>query len=193
MRVEHLDRVAGDRAGRVVVTAREREQVGEREAGLEQAQPGAQDVGVGLGVAGASVALLRDDQPLAHDRVEQRRRHADAGGELVEGRAARRHPPARRPPRPRAGTSAASSSPASRRRITASEKPWRWSSLMRCEPLDVVGAVPGDAALPPGRREQLALLVEADGVDRHLGAPGELLDPDLRLDRGGRGARSHER
>ena len=50
---------------------------------------------------------------------------------------------------------------------------------MRCEPLDVVGAVPGDAALPAGRREQLALLVEADGVDGDLGAAGQLLDPDL--------------
>ena len=50
---------AGDRAGRVVVTAREREQVGEREAGLEQPQPGAQHVGVGGGVAGHAVALLR--------------------------------------------------------------------------------------------------------------------------------------
>ncbi len=49
---------------------------------------------------------------------------------------------------------------------------------MRAEAVDVVGAVPGDAALAAGRREQLALLVEADGVDRHVGAPGELLDPD---------------
>ena len=70
---------------RVVVTASEREQIGEREAGLEQAQPGAQDVGVGRGVAGAAVALLRDDEALACDRVEQRRRDADAGRELVEG------------------------------------------------------------------------------------------------------------
>ena len=49
--VEHLDRVAGDRARRVVVAARQREEVGEREAGFEQAQAGAQHVGVGRGVA----------------------------------------------------------------------------------------------------------------------------------------------
>ena len=54
---------------------------------------------------------------------------------------------------------------------------------MRLQPLDVVGAVPGDAARTAGRREQLALLVEADGVDRDVGAPGQLLDPDLGLDR----------
>ena len=59
---------------------------------------------------------------------------------------------------------------------------------MRLQPLDVLGAVPGDAALPAGRREQLALLVEADGVDRDLGAAGELLDSDVAGDRG-----SHER
>ena len=50
---------------------------------------------------------------------------------------------------------------------------------MRCSRSTCSGAVPGDAALPAGRREQLALLVEADGVDGDLGAAGELLDPDL--------------
>ena len=50
--------------------------------------------------------------------------------------------------------------------------------LDAAEPVDVLVAVPGDAPLAAGRREQLALLVEADGVDRHVGAPGELLDAD---------------
>ena len=59
---------------------------------------------------------------------------------------------------------------------------------MRLQPLDVLGAVPGDAALAAGRREQLALLVEADGVDRDVGPAGELLDPD-----GAGDPRSHER
>ena len=84
VRVEHLDRVGGDGAGRVVVPARQREEIGEREAGFEEPQPGAQHVGVGLGVARRAVALLRDDQTLACDRVEQRRGHADARRELVE-------------------------------------------------------------------------------------------------------------
>ena len=48
---------------------------------------------------------------------------------------------------------------------------------MRLEALHVLVAVPGDAALPPGRREQPALLVEADRVDRDVGAAGELLHP----------------
>ena len=39
-----------------------------------------------------------------------------------------------------------------------------------------------------GRGQQLALLVEADGVDGHVGPPGELLDPD-----GGGVRGSHER
>ena len=37
--VEHLDRALGDLACSVVLTAREREELGEREAGLEQSQP----------------------------------------------------------------------------------------------------------------------------------------------------------
>ena len=104
----------GDRARRVVVAARQREEVGEREARFEQSEPGAQDVGVGLGVARrvrrAAAATIR---PSRADRVEQRCRHADARGELVEreqlGVACLR---ARRPRR-RAARRSASSSPAS--------------------------------------------------------------------------------
>ena len=62
-----------------------REEIGEREPGFEEPQPGAQHVGVGLGVARRAVALLRDDQALARDRVEQGRGHADARREVVEG------------------------------------------------------------------------------------------------------------
>jgi hypothetical protein len=64
------------------------------------------------------------------------------------------------------------------------------------QPLEVVAAVPGDAPGAAGRRQQLALLVEADRVDGQVGASGELLDPDLGVAHGGRsrrGARgSHE-
>ena len=54
---------------------------------------------------------------------------------------------------------------------------------MRPEPVFVLGVVPADAALAAGRGEELALLVEADGVDRHVGAAGELLHPDRAGDR----------
>jgi DNA-binding transcriptional MerR regulator len=40
--VEHLDRIGGDRARRVVVLAGEGEEIGKREARFEEAQPGAQ-------------------------------------------------------------------------------------------------------------------------------------------------------
>ena len=62
--VEHLDRVVGDRAGRLVVAPGEREQVGEREAGLEQSQPGTQHVDVVGGVAGPPVTLLGHEESL---------------------------------------------------------------------------------------------------------------------------------
>ena len=50
---------------------------------------------------------------------------------------------------------------------------------MRCEALEVVGAVPGDAALAAGWWQQLTLLVEADRVDRHVGPARQLLDSDV--------------
>ena len=43
----------------------------------------------------------------------------------------------------------------------------------------MLGAVPGDAPVASGRREQPTLLVEADGVDRDVGGPGQVLDPEV--------------
>ena len=128
--VEHLDRVGGDRASRRGDGARARAAPGAGSRLRAGAGP-AQHVGVGLGVAGPPVALLRDDQPFAGDRLEQGRGHADPRRQVVEGqqlgvarlRAGDRGRE-RRVGRRRAHRRAS-------RRITASEKPWRWSSLMR--------------------------------------------------------------
>ena len=129
--VEHLDRVAGDRAGPLVVTASEREQVVEREAGLEQAQPGTQHVDVVERVAGTPVALLRE-------RAALRARSPRPAARGSPTRAARSSRPSSSaspcwaPATAAAsGTSVASSSPSRMRRITASENPCRWSSLIR--------------------------------------------------------------
>ena len=48
------------------------------------------------------------------------------------------------------------------------------------EAVEVLGPVEAEAPLPAGRREQPALLVEADRVDRHVGLLRQLLDPPLR-------------
>ena len=48
------------------------------------------------------------------------------------------------------------------------------------QPVEVLGPVEPEATLPPGRREEPALLVEADRVDRHVGLLRQLLDPPLR-------------
>ena len=50
--------------------------------------------------------------------------------------------------------------------------------LDAAEPIFVIGVVPPDAAFATGRGEELALLVEADGVDGHVSAAGELLHAD---------------
>ena len=77
--------------------------------------------------------------------------------------------------------------------MTASENPCRCSSLMRCNRSAWSVPYQRDAALAAGRREELALLVEADRVDGDVGAAGELLDPDLGVaDRGRRARASHE-
>ena len=50
------------------------------------------------------------------------------------------------------------------------------------ETVAMLGPVPGDPALAVGRGEQPALLVEADRVDRGVGAAGQFFDPPpLRL------------
>ncbi len=176
-----------------MVTARQREQIGEREAGFEEPQAGAQDVGVGRGVARRVVALLGDDQTLPRDRVEQRRRHADTRGEVVEreqlGVAGLRAGD-RGGERSVGGVELAGEEAADHRE----REPLALELLDALEALDVVGAVPGDATLAAGRWQQLALLVEADGVDRHVGPAGQFLDPDVGGADGRRGVRdSHER
>ena len=117
-------------------------------------------------------------QPFARHRVEQRRGHADACRELVEGEqlgVAGLRAGHRGGERDVGGVELTGEQPADHRQREA----LALEVLDALQPLDVVGAVPGDAPRPAGRREQLALLVEADGVDRDVGAPGQLLDPDL--------------
>ena len=171
---------------RIVVAASEREQVVEREAGLEEAQPGAQHVDVVERVAGAPVTLLRNEQPFPDDRLDQRRGDPDPGGEVVEGeqlgvallgardRGGERHV---------GGVElAVEDAPDHRQREALPLQ------LLDRGPAGPRGrVVPADPALAAGRGQQLALLVEADGVDRHVGAAGELLDSD------GAGDRFHER
>ncbi len=57
------------------------------------------------------------------------------------------------------------------------------SSLLQlpdpAQPIQVCVSVPSDAAFAPGRFEQTFALVEADGVHRHPGRPGQLFDPVL--------------
>ena len=175
------------------MTTRERKEVGEREAGFEQPQSRAQHVGVGRGVAGRAVALLRDDQALTRHRVEQRCRDAHAHRELVEGEqlgVAGLRAGDRGGERDVGGVELTGEEPADHRQREALPL----EVLDGLQPVDVVGAVPGDAPGPTGRREQLALLVEADGVDGDLGPAGQLLDPDLRVSDGGCGPHgSHER
>ncbi len=47
------------------------------------------------------------------------------------------------------------------------------------EPIQVGVAIPGDAPFAARRFEQALALVEADGVHRHAGRPGQLFDPVL--------------
>src|SRR5205807_6180212 len=49
----------------------------------------------------------------------------------------------------------------------------------RRKALEVIGPVPRHPPRPFRRREQTALLVEANGVAREVGAPGQLLHPPL--------------
>ena len=174
--VEQRDRLLGDVVRRVVVLAGEREQVGEREAGLEQRQPGAHDVDVARRCSArrrrgcAARAALRA-RPLRAARAARR--------SARPARRARGTPrAARRPATATAsGASVASRSPLSTRPISASVRPWRLELADAGQALEVLGPVPGDPALALGRRQQLALLVEADRVDRHVGPLGQLLDP----------------
>ena len=132
--VEHLDRIGGDPHVRVVVPPRRAQEIGEREPGLEEAQPGAEPS------ASASVypdspsrcwatispSLTTTSSSGAGTPTRPARSSSDEERRAVEVAALQRAGD-----RGREGASAASSSPATRRRITASEKPWRWRSRMR--------------------------------------------------------------
>ena len=83
--IEQPDGRLRDVARRLVVFVREREQVGEREALLEQAQALLHDGDVGGGVARFAVVHARDEEVLARYGLEQRARDAGALGELGEG------------------------------------------------------------------------------------------------------------
>ena len=183
--VEHLDRVAGDRSGRLVVATREREEVVEREAGLEEPQAGAQHVDVVDGVTGTPVAQLGNQEPFAHDGLDQRSGDAHPGRELVEveqlGVALLRAGD-RGGERRVGGVELTVEQPADHRE----RESLALELLDAAEAVFVIGVVPGHTALTAGRWEELALLVEADGVDRDVGAAGELLDSD------GAGDRFHE-
>ena len=63
------------------------------------------------------------------------------------------------------------------RPISASVRPAAAELPDALQPFEMLGPVPSDAAFTGGRREQAALLVEADRVDRDVGPAGQLLDP----------------
>ena len=144
--------------------------------------PARSDVDVGGGVARRAAALLRDDQTLAGDGVEQRpRARPTRCGEVVEREQLRVAVAcAAAATAAASGTSAASSSPSSEAADHREREALALEVTDAGEPLDVVGAVPGDAALAAGRRQQPALLVEADRVDRHLGPAGPAPRPGCR-------------
>ena len=159
-----------------MLAAREREEVGERQARLEQPHAGRDDLRVARRVALDAVALLRHEQPRLHDGLEQRAGDAGRGGELVE-----REQVVSRLVGDRGGERRV-------RRVElaveqAADQCERQPSVLEVadpgQPFLVLGPVPGDAPLPPGRREQPALLVEADRVDRDARRPGQIGDPEI--------------
>ncbi len=84
MLVEHLDRILGDHASRLVVAARQREELRQGQARLEQTQAGRDELGILGRVARLAVVWLRHQQAFAHDRFEDRTGNAGTCGELVE-------------------------------------------------------------------------------------------------------------
>jgi hypothetical protein len=82
--VEHGHRGLRDVAGGRVVVTCEREEIGEWEPRLEEAQARGDDLDVGVRVAGHTVVQPGDEQALALDRLDERERHAGARGEFGE-------------------------------------------------------------------------------------------------------------
>ena len=177
--VEQPDGRLRDLARRLVVLVREGEQIGEREALLEQPQALLHDRDVGGRVARLAVVDPGDEEVLARDGFEQRDRHAGAFGELGEGEELL------------GGLGVGSEDGGGEGRVggieiavedAADQREGEAPAAQLPDPrqaLEVLGAVPADPPRPLRRREQAALLVEADRVDREVGAPGQLLDPPL--------------
>ena len=166
MTVEHRNRLLRDLVRRCVVLAGQREEIGEGEAGFEERQARAHDLHVGSRVALAALVDPGDEQPFPEHGFEQRGRDRRPLGQLGQRQQLfGRVDPGDRDRERRVG----------RVEVTAEEPPDQregqpvGAQLADArQPLDVLGPVPGDPALTRGRRQQLALLVEADRVDRHV-------------------------
>ena len=126
---------------------------------------------------GFAVAVLRHEDAFADDRFEERRGHARPFGELVEREQAVGLGVGHRD-RDRGGEGGvggvelAVEQPADDREGEA----LALEVADAGQPVEVLGPVPGDAAGAGGRGQEPALLVEADGVDGHVGPAGQLLD-----------------
>jgi len=188
--VEHLDRVARDRPSGLVVPTRERQQLREGEADLEEPESRAEHLGVALRVAGAAIPLLGDDQSLAATASSTAAGTPTWRARSSRVRRGRRHAAPRR--RRRRGGVGGVEPAVDDAADDREREPAPLQVLDAGEPLHVLGAVPGHPAFPAGNGEQPTLLVKADGVDRHVTAAGELLDPDLVRLPGARAGRSHE-
>ena len=179
VRVEHRDGLLGDRSGHVVLASSQREEVGERQPGFEEPQPGAHGVGVARGVpVGVSPSPCtwgtsrpsRDDASSSASGTPARAASSESVTELVTGRVGDG----------RGETGIGRVELAVEEAADQVERePPRLEVADAGEALEVRGPVPGDAPLPAGRREETPLLVEADRVDRDALGAGEILDAQL--------------
>ncbi len=160
-----------------MVLVREREEVGEWEALLEQPQTLLHHGDVGGRVARLPVVHARHEEVLAHDGFQEGDRNPGAFGQLGECEELLR------------GLRVGARDRGGERRVgrieiagedTADEREREALSAQLPhpeQPIEVLGPVPGDPSGALGRRQEAALLVEADRVDGKVGPPGQVLHP----------------
>jgi hypothetical protein len=193
VRVEHRDRALGGPARGFVMPARQRQELGHRQTGLEETQPGGDDVDVGGREPGVAFVAAGNEEPLAHDRLDERIGHARPRRELVEreellGAALGSAVLVDRADHGRRQRLVGAVELAGHDAADDGEREAPTLEVLDAgETLDVLGAVPGDAPPALGRREEPALLVEADRVDGDVGPTRQVLDPQLL-----RRSRSHD-
>ena len=175
--IEQLDGTLGEPAHRLIGIAGQRQQVGERQTELQEAQRRPDEVDVGGGVALLAVDGSAQPDALALHGLDQRGRHAAAGRERVQIQEFGRGFAALGPSGGDGGREvrighaqlAADHAPDRRQR-----QPFALERPDLGDPLDVFGAVPGHASFAFGLREQPARLVVAHGVDRDVADRGQL-------------------